>query len=299
MPMLDTGTCTVAAPAAVSPEFSARPVRRTFTAKDKLRIITRTGQATGSGDIGAIPRREGIYSSTLCDWRRQRNAGASGALTPVPRGSKAAEANPLAAEVALLQRCNADLTRRLVRAETIIDVQKSGGLAGADAGRPAHTPCRPRRADESESHRVPAGGPRRDTVAQQAAHFERQSLLGKRLQNAEISAALSQTLRLHRGRQKFLPGLLRLVQPGPSPRRDRPDDPRPGMSLRRRGCTTARSMPFTRPVRPRSTRRSGKTRNASSKNRPFHPPNQPPRGSTRPRRKKRPEWPGPVRIKLS
>lgn len=114
----------MAAPAPASPEFIARPMRRTFTAKDKLRILTLTDQAAGSGDIGAILRREGVYSSTLCDWRRQRDAGAFDALTPVRRGPKSAEANPLAAEVALLQRSNADLTRRLARAETIIDVQK-------------------------------------------------------------------------------------------------------------------------------------------------------------------------------
>lgn len=138
MPMLDTqtdagaGAATnegrrppvVAAPAPASPEFSARPVRRTFPAKDKLRILTLTDQAAGSGDIGAILRREGLYSSTLCDWRRQRDAGAFDALTPVRRGPKADAANPLAAEIALLQRSNADLTRRLARAETIIDVQK-------------------------------------------------------------------------------------------------------------------------------------------------------------------------------
>ena len=119
MPMLDTETH-----AATSPEFSARAVRRTFTAKDKLRILSLADQAAGTGEIGAILRREGLYSSTLCDWRRQRDAGAYDALTPVRRGPKAAEANPLAAEVALLQRRNADLTRRLSRAETIIDVQK-------------------------------------------------------------------------------------------------------------------------------------------------------------------------------
>ena len=145
MPMLDTETYAgagaatnvgrrpeiVAAPASLplrmrgaSPEFSARPVRRTFTAKDKLRILSLTDQAAGTGEIGAILRREGLYSSTLCDWRRQRDAGAYGALTPVRRGPKAAVANPLAAEVALLQRRNADLTRRLARAETIMDVQK-------------------------------------------------------------------------------------------------------------------------------------------------------------------------------
>jgi transposase-like protein len=113
-----------AAPAPATPEFSARPRRRTFTAKDKLRILAATDRAAETGGIGAILRREGIYSSTLCDWRRQRDAGASGALTPIKRGPKPAEANPLAAEVALLQRNNADLTRRLARAETIIDVQK-------------------------------------------------------------------------------------------------------------------------------------------------------------------------------
>jgi transposase len=113
-----------AAPAPASPEFSARPVRRTFSAKDKRRILGLTDQAAGSGEIGAILRREGVYSSTLCDWRRQRDAGASDALTPVKRGPKAAAVNPLAAEVARLQKSNADLARRLARAETIIDVQK-------------------------------------------------------------------------------------------------------------------------------------------------------------------------------
>lgn len=113
-----------AASAPASPEFSARPQRRTFTAKDKLRILTLIDQAAGTGEIGAILRREGLYSSTLCDWRRQRDAGAFNALAAVRRGPKAAGPNPLAAEVALLQRNNADLTRRLARAETIIDVQK-------------------------------------------------------------------------------------------------------------------------------------------------------------------------------
>lgn len=114
----------VAAPALASPEFSDRPHRRTFTAKDKLRILALTDQAAGSGAIGAILRREGTYSSTLCDWRRQRDGGAFNALAPAKRGPKVTEANPLAAEVASLQRHNADLTRRLARAETIIDAQR-------------------------------------------------------------------------------------------------------------------------------------------------------------------------------
>src|ERR1700709_1623199 len=114
----------VAAPPSAPSELSARPRRRTFTARDKLRILAATDRAAGPGDIGAIRRREGVSSSTLCDWRRQRDAGAFGALTPARRGPKAAEPNPLAAEVALLQKNNAHLTRRLARADAIISVQK-------------------------------------------------------------------------------------------------------------------------------------------------------------------------------
>ena len=114
----------VAAPPSVPSELSSRPHRRTFTARDKLRILAATDQAAGTGDIGAILRREGIYSSTLCDWRRQRDAGAFDALTPAKRGPKALELNPLAARVATLQKENAHLTRRLARADAIIAVQK-------------------------------------------------------------------------------------------------------------------------------------------------------------------------------
>ena len=115
----------VGAPASASPELSPpRPHRRTFTARDKLRILAETDRAADTGGISAILRREGVYSSTLCGWRRQRDAGVLGALTPLKRGPKAAEPNPLVAEVALLQRNNAHLMRRLARAEAIIDVQK-------------------------------------------------------------------------------------------------------------------------------------------------------------------------------
>jgi transposase len=79
----------VAAPVSVSPELSDRPRRRTFTAKDKLRILDDVDRAAGSGGIGAVLRREGIYSSTLCDWRRQRDAGAFNALVPVKPGDRA------------------------------------------------------------------------------------------------------------------------------------------------------------------------------------------------------------------
>ncbi len=114
----------VAAPASASPELSDRPRRRTFTAQDKLRILAETDRAAETGGIGAVLRREGLYSSALTDWRRQRDAGAFGALAPARRGPKTPEPNPLAAELALAQRDNARLTLRLKRAEAIIELQK-------------------------------------------------------------------------------------------------------------------------------------------------------------------------------
>ena len=114
----------VAAPASVSPELSDRPRRRTFTARDKLRILADIDRAAETRGIGAILRREGLYSSTLSEWRRQRDAGAFSALAPGKRGPKTAEPNPLSAEVAALQRNNARLTQRLARAEAVIDIQK-------------------------------------------------------------------------------------------------------------------------------------------------------------------------------
>ena len=114
----------VPSPAAASPELSDRPRRRSFTVQDKLRILAETDGAAATGGIGTILRREGLYSSTLTDWRRQRDAGTFAALVPGKRGRKTIEANPLAAELALARRDNARLTQRLTRAEAIIDLQK-------------------------------------------------------------------------------------------------------------------------------------------------------------------------------
>jgi transposase len=98
--------------------------RRTFTAQEKLRILKETDRAARTGDIGAILRREGVYSSSLTDWRRQRDAGAFEALTPVRRGPKTAPADPLEAELTSARREIARLGQRLERAEAIIDLQK-------------------------------------------------------------------------------------------------------------------------------------------------------------------------------
>jgi len=116
--------------ASASPELADRPRRRTFTARDKIRILAETDRAAETGGIGAILRREGVYSSSLTEWRKQRDAGAFGALAPAKRGPKAVEANPLAAKLALAQRDNARLTLRLKRAEAIIELQKKARTGG-------------------------------------------------------------------------------------------------------------------------------------------------------------------------
>jgi transposase len=113
----------VPAPAAAAPELSDRPRRRTFTVGDKLRVLAEIDRAPAGG-TGAILRREGLYSSTLSEWRRLREAGALGARTPVKRGPKPAVRNPLTAELAQANRENARLVRRLEHAEAIIAIQK-------------------------------------------------------------------------------------------------------------------------------------------------------------------------------
>ena len=82
----------------------------------------------GPGGIGAILRREGLYSSLLTDWRRQRDAGAYEALKAIRRGPKVASNHPLAAEHAQLLRDNKRLALRLQRAEAVIEIQKKVAL---------------------------------------------------------------------------------------------------------------------------------------------------------------------------
>jgi len=114
----------VAAPAAAAaPELSDRPRRRTFTVGDKLRILAEIDRAPAGG-TAVILRREGLYSSTLSDWRGLRDAGALGGLTSIKRGPKPAPRNPLTAELAQAKRENARLVRRLEHAEAIIAIQK-------------------------------------------------------------------------------------------------------------------------------------------------------------------------------
>ena len=106
------------------PEVAERAARRRFTAEYKLRMLRQADACTGIGELGALLRREGLYSSHLTTWRRQREEGSLAALSPKKRGRPAAPASPLARRVAELERENARLTQRLQQAETIITVQK-------------------------------------------------------------------------------------------------------------------------------------------------------------------------------
>src|SRR6202795_4083094 len=74
------------APAAAGAGMSDRPRSPALSAPAKLRVLAEIDGATDVGGIGAILRREGLYSSSLTDWRRQRDSGALGALTPAKRG---------------------------------------------------------------------------------------------------------------------------------------------------------------------------------------------------------------------
>jgi transposase len=103
------------------PEVVPRAKRRHFRAKYKLRILTEADQCSQRGEMGALLRREGLYSSHLTTWRKQRDRGQLEGLTPKKRGRKP---DPQAAELARLQRENKRLKTRLEQAETIIEVQK-------------------------------------------------------------------------------------------------------------------------------------------------------------------------------
>ena len=113
-----------AAPVPPDPEVPARHAKRRYTTAYKLDILRRADACTRSGELGALLRKEGLYSSHLVTWRRQREHG----LTPKKRGRKATSADPrvktLEREKAALATDNRRLERRLQRAETIIAFQK-------------------------------------------------------------------------------------------------------------------------------------------------------------------------------
>ena len=105
-------------------EVMAKAKRRRFTAKEKLRILKLADAAPEVGGVGALLRREGLYSSHLTEWRRARAAGELDALTPKKRGRKALDPNPLEKENTELKRALAKAELRAKRAEALVELQK-------------------------------------------------------------------------------------------------------------------------------------------------------------------------------
>ena len=106
--------------AVADPEVPEKTVRRKFTAAYKLRILKEAESCTKPGQVGALLRREGLYSSSLTSWRRQAARG----LVPKKRGPVAQKADPHVRRIAVLERENEKLVHKLKQAELIIDVQK-------------------------------------------------------------------------------------------------------------------------------------------------------------------------------
>src|SRR5664279_2428202 len=122
-----------------NPEVVAGARRRTFTADYKQRILAAADKAKEeSGGIGALLRREGLYSSHLVTWRQERAAGILHALTPQKRGPKS-KRSALGEENQKLRRENQHLSEELRKAEIVIDIQKK---VAALLGRPICTPER-------------------------------------------------------------------------------------------------------------------------------------------------------------
>ena len=119
------GSASAGSPAARArpdPEVRALAKRRKFDAAYKLAVLGEADRLTGSGEIGALLRREALYSSQLTSWRRDREAGALEALGR--RRGRKARSSPEQKRVAALEAKNARLERELEQARLIIDVQK-------------------------------------------------------------------------------------------------------------------------------------------------------------------------------
>jgi transposase-like protein len=105
-------------------EVVARAQRRRFSSADKRRILNAADHCTKPGEIGALMRREGVYSSSLSTWRRQREAAELAAVAPQKRGTKIDPARAQTLHIAQLTRERDSLRDQLVKARLVIDVQK-------------------------------------------------------------------------------------------------------------------------------------------------------------------------------
>jgi transposase len=104
-------------------EVMAKPVRRRFTAEYKLGVLREVEGCKGRGELGALLRREGLYSSHLTQWRKQRERGERQGLSR-KRGPSPKQRHPLTDKVMVLERENARLKLRAERAEGLVELQK-------------------------------------------------------------------------------------------------------------------------------------------------------------------------------
>lgn len=107
-----------------NPEVPEKAIRRRFTAAYKLQIVEEADRCKEAGALGELLRREGLYSSHLTTWRRQRDEGALSGLEPKRRGRKPKTKDPSVQEAERLRRENQRLAERLRQAELIIEAQK-------------------------------------------------------------------------------------------------------------------------------------------------------------------------------
>lgn len=106
------------------PEVLEKPLRRRFTAAYKLQIVEAAERCNELGEIGALLRREGLYSSQLSSWRAQRKEGQLQALRDDKRGRKTLIPPAVQEELEQLRRVNQRLLHQVKQAELIIDIQK-------------------------------------------------------------------------------------------------------------------------------------------------------------------------------
>ena len=104
-------------------EVMAKPVRRRFTAEYKLGVLRQADACSGRGEVGALLRREGLYSSHLTQWRKQRERGERQGLSR-KRGPSPKQRHPLVDKVKVLERENTRLKLRAERAEGLVELQK-------------------------------------------------------------------------------------------------------------------------------------------------------------------------------
>ena len=111
-------------PVAAQTEVAAKAQRRRFTAAEKLRVLREADGCTKPGELSALLRREGLYSSHLSTWRAARSRGELAGLTPRRRGPQAKPVDPRDKKIAELERETRRLQARLERAEGLIELQK-------------------------------------------------------------------------------------------------------------------------------------------------------------------------------